>query len=179
MDKLNAGIEPSPFRRLSVRLVSSVKTWPDTTGWIQSVGVGVLTLMTLGAVGLSTGLYLPHRANLTGMPLRLLTVLFVPAIGEEAVFRGLLVPSRAEVAQPWAPLVLATGIFVAWHLVEAATFLRGAAPLFDRADFLLCAALLGAGCGWMRWRTGSLWPGVTLHWVMVTIWQTWMGGFML
>jgi predicted Abi (CAAX) family protease len=105
--------------------------------------------------------------------------LIAPAIGEEVVFRGLLVPGRAETSRPAAGLMLATFVFVIWHLVETATFLPSAAPIFDRPDFLVCAAVLGAGCGWMRWRTDSLWPAVALHWLMVTIWQTWLGGFTL
>ena len=174
-----SGARPSWIRRMGARLVSGLKTWPDAAGWLLSAGVGAATLTALAIVGFSTGLYALHAANLAGMPLRLLTVLVAPAIGEEAVFRGLLVPDRAEAARPLAPLTLAILIFVLWHLVEAHTFLPAAAPLFDRPDFLICAGLLGTGCAWIRWRTGSIWPGVALHWTMVTIWQTWLGGFML
>ncbi len=53
---------------------------------------------------------------------------------------------------------------------------RIAAPIFLRADFLACAAILGAGCAIIRWRTASLWPAVILHWLMVVVWQTWLGG---
>jgi predicted Abi (CAAX) family protease len=31
----------------------------------------------------------------------------------------------------------------------------------------------------MRQRTSSIWPGVGLHWLMVNLWQTWLGGFVL
>jgi len=178
MGQLSGG--PLPWhRRVGARLVSGLKTWPDAAGWLHAAGLGAATLTALAMVGFSTGLYALHPANLSGMPLRLLAVLIAPAIGEEAIFRGLLVPDRLEAPRPLAPLAFAILIFVLWHLVEAHTFLPSAAPLFDRPDFLTCAALLGTGCAWIRWRTGSIWPGVALHWVMVTIWQTWLGGFML
>jgi predicted Abi (CAAX) family protease len=28
----------------------------------------------------------------------------------------------------------------------------------------------------MRRQTGSLWPAVILHWAVVVVWQTWLGG---
>jgi hypothetical protein len=28
----------------------------------------------------------------------------------------------------------------------------------------------------MKRRTGSLWPAVILHWALVVVWQTWLGG---
>jgi predicted Abi (CAAX) family protease len=111
--------------------------------------------------------------------MRLLTVLIAPAIGEEAFFRGLLIPARAETRTPARDLAVATGIFTLWHVFEAKTFLPAAARMFTRPDFLGCAAILGLGCGVIRQRTGSIWPGVALHWLMVTLWQTWLGGFVL
>ncbi len=167
------------LKRVFGRLASSLATWPDAAGWAASAWVGAATLVALGVVGFSTGLYALHPARLAGLPLRLITVLIAPAIGEEALFRGLLVPGREETDRPAAALLLATFVFVIWHMVEAETFLPAAATLFERPDFLLCAGLLGAGCGWIRWRTGSLWPAVALHWLMVTIWQTWLGGLIL
>ncbi len=62
-------------------------------------------------------------------------------------------------------------------MVEAETFLRAAAPMFLRPDFLAIAGTLGIGCAFVRRLNGSLWPAVALHWVMVGVWQTWLGGF--
>ena len=179
MDKLSTGGGGSLRVRLYARLVSSFTTWPDAVGWGFSAAVGAATLAAVGAVGFSSGLYALHPANLNGLPLRLITVLLAPACGEEAVFRGLLVPSRAESAKPALQIALATSVFVAWHLVEAKLILPTAATLFERPDFLACAGLVGLGCAVIRWRTGSVWPAVTLHWLMVTIWQTWLGGLTL
>ncbi len=165
--------------RLGARLARSLITWPDARGWRFSVGIGAVTLAAIGAVGFSGGLYGIHRAVTAGLPLRLVTVLIAPAFGEEAAFRGLLIPGRGETARPAGAIAVATGVFTLWHVAEAETFLRAAAPMFLRPDFLACAAILGLGCGILRWRTGSLWPGVAMHWLMVTIWQTWLGGLIL
>ena len=61
-------------------------------------------------------------------------------------------------------------------MFEAVTFLKAAAKVFLRPDFLLCCAVLGLACAIMRYRTGSLWPAVLLHWAVVVVWQTWWGG---
>jgi predicted Abi (CAAX) family protease len=179
VDQLSpAGVRSLP-QRLCGRLASSLTTWPDAGGWFFSSIVGATTLAAVGAVGFSSGLYALHPANLDGQPLRLLTVLIAPAFAEEATFRGLLVPSRAEAPRPTVQVVVVICVFMAWHLVEAKLILTRAATLFERPDFLACAGLVGVGCAVVRWRTGSLWPAVALHWLMVTIWQTWLGGLTL
>jgi predicted Abi (CAAX) family protease len=105
-------------------------------------------------------------------------VLFVPALGEEIPFRGLLVPARDEAGRPWTAIALSTALYVAWHPLEALTFMPKA-TMFLRPDFLACTAILGLGCALMRWRTGSLWPAVILHGGFVVVWQTWLGGVRL
>ena len=163
--------------RLLSRLRRSVTTWPGPRGWLDSAAVGALTLAAIGGLGFSTGLYRLGPPVVDGLPLRLVVVFLAPGLGEELPFRGLLIPARSEGRNFWLALVVMTPIFVGWHVVEALTFLRPAAAEFLRPDFLSCAALLGVGCAIVRWRTGSIWPAVALHWLMVTIWQTWLGGF--
>ena len=129
----------------------------------------------MAAVGFAGGLYrlTPMSA---GWPLAWVVPFFAPSLGEEMVFRGLAIPDRQETTRPCLTLASVTVVFTAWHAVEAMTFLPKAEPLFLRPDFLACAAMLGLGCGLMRWRTGSLWPAVLLHWLVVLVWQTWLGG---
>ena len=157
------------------RLWRALASLPDAGGWSFSLAVGAFVLAAMAAVGFSGGLYRFAPASLAGLPLRLVSVFFVPALSEEAVFRGLLVPDRSETGRPFTAIVGATAIFTGWHVVET-LFLRHAAPIFLRGDFLVCAAILGAGCAVIRWRTGSLWPSVALHWLVVVLWQTRLGG---
>lgn len=161
------------------RLLRALTTLPEARGWAYAAGVGAATLAGMGAVGFSTGYYAVHPTLTAGLGGRLIGVLLAPGLGEEVPFRGLLVPGRDEAANPWPALIPVTAVFTAWHVVEVLTFLPAARAAFLRWDFLACAAILGLGCGLVRWRTGSLWPAVALHWLAVTIWQTWLGGFTL
>ncbi|WP_165190106.1 CPBP family glutamic-type intramembrane protease [Caulobacter soli] len=159
------------------RLRRSLTTLPDARGWALCGLVAAITGGLMAAIGFSTGLYALTPA-VPGLPLRLLTVLFVPALGEEIPFRGLLVPGRDETSNPWPAIALSTALYVAWHPLEALTFLPQAA-MFLHPDFLACTAILGLACALMRWRTGSLWPAVILHGGFVAVWQTWLGGVRL
>ena len=159
------------------RVVDALATWPTAREWGASAAVGAATLAALGAIGFSTGLYALHTPNTAHLAARLVETLIAPAIGEELVFRGLLIPCRAERRNFPRSLVISTIVFTLWHVVEAETFLHAAAGMFLRPDFLACAATLGIGCAIIRRMTGSLWAAVALHWIMVGIWQTWLGGF--
>jgi predicted Abi (CAAX) family protease len=129
----------------------------------------------MAAIGFTTGFYRLHPTE-PGLPLRLLTVFFVPALGEELVFRGLLTPGPNQSRRPGLEVAVATALYTLWHVVEALTFLPAAASVFLRLDFLACCAVLGLGCAIMKLKTGSVWPAVILHWVLVVVWQTWLGG---
>jgi predicted Abi (CAAX) family protease len=159
---------------LSARLRRALITWPDAAGWRFAALAGAATLAPVALVGWAGGLF-HASSDYAGLPLRLVSVIFVPALGEEAVFRGLLAPDRTETSRPALAIVLATAAFTAWHGVET-LFLRHAAPIFLRPDFLASVAILGVGAAIIRWRTGSLWPVVILHWAEVVVWQTWLGG---
>ncbi len=87
----------------------------------------------------------------------------------------MLVPSRDEAPNALRPIALSVVLFAAWHVVET-LFLPGSAATFLRADFLALAALLGLLCAILRWRSGSIWPAVALHWIVVVAWQGWFGG---
>lgn len=166
------------MRPLLDRLRRSLTTLPDARGWALCGLVGVVAGGLMAAIGFSTGLY-ALTPTVPGLPLRLLTVLFVPALGEEIPFRGLLVPDREETQRaPWIAIAISTALYVAWHPLEALTFLPQGA-MFLRADFLACTAILGLACALMRWRTGSLWPAALLHGGFVVVWQTWLGGVRL
>lgn len=160
---------------LGHRLGRSLVTLPSARGWLFCLTAAAITLGLMVVIGFSTGLY-SLTPTQPGLVLRLLTVFFIPALGEEIAFRGLLTPDRNESRHPVRAIALSTGLYVLWHVVEALTFLPGAANVFLRPDFLLCCGVLGLGCALMRHRTGSLWPAVLLHWVLVVIWQTWLGG---
>ena len=157
------------------RLLASLRTLPSARGWLFCLVVSAVTLATMAVIGFATGLYHLTPAQ-PGLPLRMLIVFFVPALGEEIPFRGLLTPGPNESARPRLEIAISTTLYTLWHVVEAVTFLKAAAGVFLRPDFLLCCAVLGLGCAITRRATGSLWPAVLLHWALVVVWQTWLGG---
>ncbi len=165
--------------RLRARLLASILAWPDARGWALAAAVGAGALVLELVIGLAGGFLRPAPGDWSVLPAALALAVLVPALGEELVFRGLLVPGRGEVGSAARAILPATVIFVLWHVFEALTFMPAAAPVFLRADFLATTVVLGLACGWMRWRTGSLWPAVLLHWLEVAGWQIWFGGGML
>jgi len=149
-------------------------TLPDLTGWAWCGMVAAVALGLIAAVAFPLGI--AHwRPALPGWPLRLAKVMIVPAFTEELVFRGLLIPGHGESRRPGLWIACGLLLFVAWHVVEALTFLPGA-HLFLTAPFLECALILGAACALMRYRTGSLWPAVVFHGLTVFLWQAAFGG---
>lgn len=143
-------------------------------GWAQCGGIAVLGLCLLAAVALPTGV--AHwRPAFDGWPLRLAKVMLVPAFTEELVFRGLLIPSRDAGAKAGYWFAVGLLLFVAWHVIEALTFLPGA-HLFLTGPFLVCTLILGGACAGMRYLTGSLWLAVVFHGLTVFLWQTAFGG---
>jgi predicted Abi (CAAX) family protease len=166
-------------RRRLDRVRRSLTTWPTARGWRLAAMVGAVALVVELAIGLWGGFLRPTPGDWSVLPMALALAVLVPSLGEEVVFRGLLTPGREEVGDPWRAVLPSTAVFVLWHVFEALTFMPQAAPVFLRADFLATTAVLGLACGWLRWRTGSLWPAVLLHWLEVAGWQIWFGGGML
>ncbi len=163
-------------RRHLDRVRRSLTTWPTARGWALAAAVGAVALAVELLIGLAGGFLRPAPGDWSLLPMTLALAVLVPALGEEAVFRGLLTPGREEGVPALRAVLPSTALFVLWHVFEALTFMPQAAPVFLRADFLATTAVLGLACGWLRWRTRSLWPAVLLHWLEVAGWQIWFGG---
>lgn len=156
------------------RLKRALLTWPDMNGWRLCGCIAGLSLLLIGVIAGFGGL-LTWQPRFTGWLLRLPGVMCVPAFTEELVFRGLLIPDQGETRRPVLWIGLAILIFIGWHVFEVRVLLPGA-TLFLRPVFLLCAGILGTGCALMRYRTGSIWPAVILHGLLVWTWQVFFGG---
>lgn len=155
------------------RLREALRTLPTASDW-RDLGIAAGILAIAAALGSSSLLEYAPRHPLDIVPLAS-RAFFIPAFGEELVFRAALVPGRGEGTPPAGAVALSTLLFTLWHVVET-TFLPGSAATFLRADFLALAAALGALCAILRWRSGSIWPAVVLHWIVVVAWQGWFGG---
>lgn len=96
------------------------------------------------------------------------------ALAEEAIFRGALTPARAERPSERLQMVGALAAFVGWHVLQGAIW-PATRRVFWRTDFLAATAVLGAACTLLRLRSGSILPGVALHWGVIVAWRA-LGG---
>ncbi|MEB3321287.1 MAG: CPBP family glutamic-type intramembrane protease, partial [Synechococcaceae cyanobacterium] len=140
--------------------------------------------LTAALLGIHAALVLPaglrsgflRRRRPSPLPVLLLHAagLFVmPALVEELIFRVALLPHPLEGEPPatalaWAALSL--GLFVAYHPIAGRLWYPPGRRLFRQPRFLLPCALLGVVCTVAYQVTGSLWPPVLLHGLVVLVW---------
>lgn len=80
--------------------------------------------------------------------------LLVPFV-EETVFRGAILKSLlGSFSRPWVAILISAAVFAVIHLNPAQ---------------MPHAFLIGLLLGWMYYRTGSILPGVAVHWVNNTV----------
>jgi len=121
---------------------------------LRSTPAGPVDLPPLGLVVL---------AQLISMPIAAATINAVAAFGEEIGWRGFLVPALRRFGT-WPALLMSGAVWGLWH---APIILLG--YNFARTD-LTGVLLMTAGCvawgvlfGWLRLRSGSVWPAVFAH----------------
>ncbi len=102
-------------------------------------------------------------AQLLALPVAAVTVNAVAAFGEEIGWRGFLVPALRRYGT-WPALLVSGAVWGLWH---APIILLG--YNFGRTD-ITGVLLMTAGClawgvllGWLRLRSGSVWPAVFAH----------------
>ncbi|TWU42708.1 ABC transporter permease subunit/CPBP intramembrane protease [Novipirellula artificiosorum] len=88
--------------------------------------------------------------------LLLFTFAFAPAVIEELCFRGFLFSSLSTALSPPRVILLTAVLFGLFHV------LTGNALLIER---FIPTTLLGAILGWVAYRTGSVIPGMLMHFV--------------
>ncbi len=113
-----------------------------------------------------------------------LLTFFAPALGEEVLFRVLLLPRFATETPPMAQafwVVVSVGAFAVYHPLKA--WLSKARQTQHRGDavytspvFLRMTAIIGLACAVSYIRSGSVWPPVVIHWVCVAVWLLTLGG---
>jgi predicted Abi (CAAX) family protease len=99
-------------------------------------------------------------------------LLLIPALAEELVFRGLVLPSPIEGVGPLAMVpwvALSVGLFVAWHGLWWR--LPSGPGQRRKGRALVWMALLGGACALAYVASHSLWPPVLLHWLALVRWR--------
>src|SRR5215467_2488895 len=159
----------------------ALTTIPDWQTW-RTCGL-VYGLFLIGALptGLASGLIRPATASLT--PIELIgsgLLLFVqPALIEEIVFRGLLLPRDAR-SWPRRRLIPVAGValvvYVVSHPINAMLFRPRVLSVFESMPYLLLTTLLGVTCTVTYLMSRSIWPSVAIHWLTVVTWIWLLGG---
>jgi predicted Abi (CAAX) family protease len=108
-----------------------------------------------------------------------LTLMVMPSLGEELLFRAALLPRPGEAGGGAAGLlwaVLGLALFVGYHPLAGRLWYRLGRNLFDDPRFLGLCALLGLVCTIAYLATASLLAPLLIHWLVVLIWLEPLGG---
>lgn len=163
-------------------LARALTTLPDARGWTEAGAMSGALVLVAAPLAWSSGLVSLGAAGPVGLRTVIVPYL-VPALVEEALFRGLLLPSPSRTGLARSRRLLWWGasllLYVAAHPLVAALARPAARGIFDAPGFLAEAALLGATTTVLYQRTGSLWPGVLLHGTLVALWLNLGGAAML
>jgi predicted Abi (CAAX) family protease len=111
----------------------------------------------------SPGRLVPNAASL----------LVMPALAEELLFRVAFLPHPLEGVGLVSTLLwgaLSVGLFTAYHPLASRLWYPAGRRLFSDPCFLVPCALLGVICVIAYQASGSLWPPLLLHWVVVVVW---------
>jgi predicted Abi (CAAX) family protease len=155
--------------------------WPAAAVWRETLLTGVAFAVPALPIGFRSGLLICYREPMAPHEYLILAaqLLLMPALAEELVFRGLLLPHPAEAVPP-GRVVRATALsiaaYVAWHPLNGRLLSRHMRHVLGHRGFLVITALLGLACSRLYLRSGSIWPSVLLHWLCVFIWAGWLGG---
>ena len=173
-------IRSAVHRRLQ-DLRDALTSIPDSRTWRACGLVYGLFLACALPIGLLSGLLRPGVARLTPPEMIGSGVLlfFQPALVEEIVFRGLLLPRNGG-SWPRGRLMIVAGaalfVYVASHPINARLFRPQVLGLFESPAYLALATLLGLACTAAYLISRSIWPSVAIHWLTVVAWVWLLGG---
>lgn len=140
--------------------------WPARSEWLAGLRWFAFLLPPVVAAYWALGLFRlrPHPMNILLVAGTFLGILWVTAISEEFIFRGLIQSWIGEwTSSPVAALVTTSLLFGSVHLS-----FHGAFPNWR---FSLVAAILGLFCGLARRQTGGIQAGMVAHALTVAVWR--------
>ena len=170
------------FDRLAFRLSAALSSVPSIySWWLCAALLLVLTIISL-PIGfyfgfLKFGMLNTSKETIVGI---IAGSLLSPAISEELFFRILLLPHPTENASNatlWLWGCISLAIFIVYHPLNALSFFPAGLNCFFHPVFLLLATFLGIACTIVYLQSGSLWPPVFIHWLVVVVWLLLLGGY--
>jgi predicted Abi (CAAX) family protease len=147
----------------------SLRRLPDIRAAIEGL-ILFLVVLVAGALAVQAGILRIDPAPREEIRTLWLSVILFPVLAEELIFRSWL-PRGA-----WMAAAFSLVAFVVWHPLQAGLGLATAQPEFRDPGFLMLVAILGGACTLARLRSGSIWPGVVIHWGVVILWLALFGG---
>ena len=162
-------------------LREALTTLPDARTGLACALLYALFLLVSATIGLASGLLRVDVSHASvGDAMRIVMLLFIqPAMFEEIVFRGLLLPRDVRsTRRSHAAFVggLSLAAYVASHPLNAWLFRPQVLSLFSSHAYLVLTTLLGLTCTATYWISRSLWPSVFIHWLTVVVWIELLGG---
>lgn len=152
-----------------VETLAALRRLPDLRAALEALALFLVVLLA-GAWAASDGVIKLDPVDRSQMATIWLSAFLAPSLLEELVFRGWL-PRGAPL-----PAILSFCAFVLWHPLQVVLNLPFARPEFLKPGFLMVVATLGFACTLTRVRSGSIWPGVVIHWGVVVAWLALFGG---
>jgi predicted Abi (CAAX) family protease len=147
-------------------IIAGLRRLPDIRAAIEALGLFLLVILAGAAFAYGAGIPINAGADQANTAYLWASTFLFPSLTEELVFRGWI---RKGMSLPALISLLA---FVLWHPLQVWIGLPFAQPFFMDWRFLGVIAVLGLACTISRIRSGSIWPGVILHWGCVVIWRT-------
>lgn len=156
---------------LTLILFAKLGWGPVSKHWLRTKPYGVLVWAAIAALGsILPSEWLVEKMEYT-MP-EAMEQMFEQIMGEPVGYLsiGILAPLAEEIVFRGAILRKLLGIFGdRWHWVAIAVSAVIFGAVHGNWPQFVHAALLGLLLGWMYCRTGSILPGIMLHWVNNTV----------
>ena len=167
--------------RVLRRAIAAVVIVPTAREWIATAGILTIYAAIALPVGLRTGFL---RLGLTGEPIAktvvgLFRLFFAPALVEELCFRVAMVPHPVERVSEWelvAWAIVSMVVYILYHPLMASSGYAKGKPTFFQPAFLGLVGMLGIACLVAYRITGSVWPAVAIHWIVMVVWLFCLGG---
>jgi len=167
---------------IKFRIVNSFLTLPSWNDWVWTVILLVIFSLIVIPLGFNLKflrIEIPNISSTVIFRLTLITLLF-PATAEELFFRVLLLPHKIELASLTYQLIsgsISLTLFIIYHPLNATFFIRNARTIFSNFAFLTSAAFLAIVCTIAYLKSGSIYPPIILHWIIVLGWLLGFGGY--
>jgi membrane protease YdiL (CAAX protease family) len=154
------------FTALRGHVDADYRFMPTAREWLAGLRWFAVLLPVAGAAYWGLGLVAvrPHPLNILLVIGTFFGILWLTAISEEFVFRGLLLPWMERwTSSPMLALIVTSLLFGSVHL--------GFHGAFPNWRFSIVAAILGFFCGLARRKTGGIQAGMVAHALTVAVWK--------